>query len=207
MEKVLLAPAVVQYSFPERLASELVRMFEEDESISWDRSLVSHNGEENEARTSNQFNFELEMPVACSRVKSFFVEAMNDYIQEFNVNITQDEGLTLLKYDKYHKYDYHIDADWTLYRVVSALIYLNPHEYEGGETHFNLMNFSVKPEKPSIVLFPSNYAYSHAAMPVTSGTKYIFVTWTNDLPQGFVPNILVNIAASVGHGPNMGHMH
>lgn len=206
MNKKVLAPAVVQYDFPEKLAKELVQMFEDDYNINWSRSLVSHHGQENEVRTSQQFQFEMEMPIASSRVKPIFVEAVNQYIEEFNIKITQDEGLTLLRYSESNKYDYHIDADWAIYRVASALIYLNPQEYEGGETHFNLIDLKIKPEKPSIVLFPSNYAYSHAAMPVTKGTKYIFVTWMNDLPGGFSPNILSNLAASVGV-MNMGHNH
>jgi predicted 2-oxoglutarate/Fe(II)-dependent dioxygenase YbiX len=31
-----------------------------------------------------------------------------------------------------------------------------------------------------LILFPSNYAYSHIAHPVTSGTKYAMVTWIRD---------------------------
>lgn len=198
MNKKYLAPAVVQYAFPNKLAKELVQMFEENYNINWNRSLVSSHGQENEVRTSQQFQFESEMPIASSRVKPIFIEAVNEYIKEFKINITQDEGLTLLKYGENNKYDYHIDADWAIYRVASALIYLNPQEYEGGETHFNLIDLTVKPDGPAIVLFPSNYAYSHAAMPVTKGTKYVFVTWMNDLPGGFSPGILSNIAASVG---------
>ena len=36
---------------------------------------------------------------------------------------------------------------------------------------------NIKPEKPALVLFPSNYAYTHRAMPVVEGTKYAVVTW------------------------------
>lgn len=197
---------MVQYDFPEKLAAELVRMFDDD-SMKWDRSLVGSHGAENEIRTSQQFNFEQEMPIASGRVKEIFIESVNDYINEFDIAITQDEGLTLLKYDKADKYDYHVDASWTIYRVASALIYLNPSEYEGGETHFKLMDITVKPEKPSLVIFPSNYAYLHAAMPVTYGTKYVLVTWMNDLPGGFIPNILVNLAGSVGAGMASPHNH
>lgn len=198
MDKKLLAPAVVQYPFPERMAEELVRMLENDEKIDWNKSLVSTHGYESEVRTSSQFNFEHEMPIASSKLKPIFIDAVNDYIQTYNVNVTQDEGLTLLRYSEFNKYDYHVDADWTIYRVVSALIYLNPQDYEGGETHFKLMDFSVKPEKPSIVLFPSNYAYLHAAMPVTSGTKYVLVTWMNDLPNGIHQNVIQSIAHATG---------
>jgi predicted 2-oxoglutarate/Fe(II)-dependent dioxygenase YbiX len=198
MDKQLLAPAVVQYPFPERMAEELIRMLESDEQIDWNKSLVSSHGYESEVRTSQQFNFEHEMPIACSKLKPIFIDAVNDYIQEYGVNITQDEGLTLLKYSESNKYDYHVDADWTIYRVLSALIYLNPQEYEGGETHFKLLDLYVKPEKPSIVLFPSNFSYIHAAMPVTYGTKYVLVTWMNDLPNGLSHTVMGGIAQLTG---------
>lgn len=198
MVKEILAPGIVKYPFPEKIARELVNMFDNDETINWNRSLVSTHGHENEVRTSQQFHFEAEMPVACSRVKPLFIDAVNDYIAMYDISITQDESLTLLRYSEYNKYDYHVDADWTIYRVLSALIYLNPQEYEGGETHFKLFDLSVKPEKPSIVLFPSNYAYIHSAMPVTYGTKYVFVTWMNDLPNGIHQNVMQSIANATG---------
>lgn len=185
------------FDFPESLANDLVEMFDSDERINWDKSLVGM-GNESEIRTSKQFNFELEMPIAAGRVKELFIDAVKNYMNKYSTYISQDEGLTLLKYDINNKYDYHSDADWTLYRTLSGIIYLNPQEYDGGETHFKFFDISIKPEKPSIVLFPSNYIYSHAAMPVTDGTKYIFVTWMNDLPPGFSPSILRSIAHLTG---------
>lgn len=207
MDKKIIGPAMVQYPFPQRLASEIINMCE-DEDIEWRRSLVSSHGHESDVRTSEQLDFELQLPIATSKIKPIFVEAVNDYIKSYDIDITQDEGLVLLRYSENNKYDYHVDANWTTYRVASALIYLNPKEYEGGETHFDLMNVTVNPEEPSIVIFPSNYAYSHAAMPVISGTKYIFVTWMNDLPPGFSPSILSNIAGATGFGAaTHGHSH
>jgi predicted 2-oxoglutarate/Fe(II)-dependent dioxygenase YbiX len=194
-----LAPAIYQYEFSEKLAKDLVKVFEEDESISWNKSGTGvHNDIQQEIRTSQQFMFETEMPISASLVKDKFVGAVDHYCSEFKLSITQDEGLMLLKYSGEGKYDFHTDTDWTMYRVLSGLIYLNPQEYEGGETYFKHFDISVHPEKPSIVLFPSNYAYLHAAMPVTKGTKYIFVTWGNDLPPGFSNRLMINVAASVG---------
>ena len=52
----------------------------------------------------------------------------------------------------------------------------------------------VKPDTPSLVLFPSNYAYSHTALPVDSGTKYALVTWLghgidfDGMPPMYLPN-------------------
>jgi len=184
MSPIELGPAILQYEFPENIAKDLVHMFDTDERIIWNKSGVGPNGiQEQEIRTSKEFAFEREMPISAAMVKELFVSAVDDYCQKFNLIITQDEGLNLLKYTGGEKYDFHADGNWQMYRVLSGLIYLNPKDYEGGNTYFKYFDLSVHPENPAIVLFPSNYAYTHSAMPVTKGAKYILVTWTNDLPQ------------------------
>lgn len=197
MEYEVLAPAVFLYSFPENLAKDLVVSLNED--IEWSKSAIGINRDtQQEYRTSNSYPFESNMPMSADRVKRIMVDCVNDYMKYHGINVTQDEGLDLLRYEVGNKYDYHVDADWTVYRTVSMLIYLNPTEYDGGETHFKYFDLNVKPDYPSIVIFPSNYAYEHTARPVTNGVKYVLVTWGNDLPNGFSPNILLNIAGSVG---------
>lgn len=199
MKSLILGPAISQYEFPEDFAKDLINIFENDSRVNWKKSATGHEGNTNQdIRTSQEFSFEHEMPISAGMVKEIFVKAVDDYCKNYDLSIMQDEGLTLLKYSGLEKYDFHTDASWTLYRVLSGLIYLNPQDYEGGETYFKNFDLSIHPEKPSIVLFPSNYAYLHAAMPVTKGKKYIMVTWANDLPPGFSNRIMGNIAASVG---------
>lgn len=197
MEYEVLAPAIFLYHFPDNLASDLVISLNED--IEWKKSAVGIIGVvEQDIRTSQSYPFEVEMPMACDKVKRIMIDCVNHYMKYHEINVTQDEGLDLLRYEVNNKYDYHTDTDWNMYRTVSVLIYLNPSEYEGGETHFKHFDLNVKPESPAIVVFPSNYAYQHSAKPVTSGIKYVLVTWANDLPNGFSSNILRNIAVSVG---------
>lgn len=197
MEYEILAPAVFMYEFPFDLAKDLVDSF--DDYVEWDHSAVGIQADKDQnIRTSQSFPFELEMPFASEKVKKIMVDCVNDYMRHHNINVTQDEGLDLLRYEVSNKYDYHTDADWRMYRTVSMLIYLNPSEYEGGETHFKHFDINVKPDHPAVVIFPSNYAYEHSAKPVTKGVKYVFVTWGNDLPNGFNKNIMANIALSVG---------
>jgi predicted 2-oxoglutarate/Fe(II)-dependent dioxygenase YbiX len=199
MEYVELGTCIYQYEFPKDLAKDLVNIFETDQKIDWNKSSISNRAiQDQEIRTSQEFFFEREMPISSSLVKEYFIKSVDHYCEQFNLSITQDEGLNLLRYSGTNKYDFHTDGDWTMYRVLSGLIYLNPQDYEGGETYFKNFDLSIHPESPAIVLFPSNYAYLHAAMPVTKGTKYILVTWGNDLPPGFSNRIMVNIAASVG---------
>lgn len=197
MQHEILAPAIFMYEFPFDLAKDLVDSF--NDYAEWQHSPIGIEGNKNQdIRTSQSIPFESEMPFASEKVKRIMVDCVNDYMAYHDINVTQDEGLDLLRYEIDNKYDYHVDADWTMYRTVSMLIYLNPSEYEGGETHFKYFDVNVKPEHPAVVVFPSNYAYKHSAKPVTKGIKYVFVTWGNDLPNRFSPNIMANIAASVG---------
>ena len=59
---------------------------------------------------------------------------------------------------------------------MSAILYLNDVT-EGGETWFDKFGLSVKPEKGKLILFPSNYAYTHQALPPVNEKKYVVVTW------------------------------
>jgi predicted 2-oxoglutarate/Fe(II)-dependent dioxygenase YbiX len=102
-----------------------------------------------------------------------------------------------LKYTPGGWYDTHIDASWQTYRVASMLVYLNPLDYEGGETWFPHYDLKVKPLEPSLVLFPSNYMYEHQAMPVKNGEKFVLVTWMNDLPRYFHSRTLDYVSRSM----------
>jgi predicted 2-oxoglutarate/Fe(II)-dependent dioxygenase YbiX len=66
---------------------------------------------------------------------------------------------------------------------LSPILYLND-DYTGGEIEFVHHGITIKPSPGMLVLFPANYAYSHIAHPVKTGTKYAIVTWLHDQPQG-----------------------
>ncbi len=120
-------------------------------------------------------------------------EYVNEYTKKYEFPIMFDEGYTLLRYQGGQEYKAHCDYAPHMPRYLSALILLNPTEYEGGGTYFIHFDENVKPDKPALVLFPSNYAYSHRAMPIISGTKYAIVTWlghqidTDGLPDFYLP--------------------
>jgi predicted 2-oxoglutarate/Fe(II)-dependent dioxygenase YbiX len=86
------------------------------------------------------------------------------------------ESYNLLKYQTGQEYKAHYDGGIIDRRCVSPILYLND-EYEGGELEFVHFGIKIKPKKGNLYLFPSNYAYSHIAHPVTEGTKYAIVTW------------------------------
>lgn len=80
--------------------------------------------------------------------------------------------------DQQHKFNVHSDA-WSVEsstRQVSVIIYLNDVK-EGGETKFIYNNMTVKPQKGTILMFPSNFCYTHEGCRPVSEDKYIIVSW------------------------------
>lgn len=107
--------------------------------------------------------------------------ALTGYAKKFNTPFTFHEDYGLLKYrgeEKDH-YDAHHDGNTDTGRSISAVFYLNDN-YQGGEIEFVHYGVKIKPEAGSLILFPSNYAYSHIAHEVTKGIKYAIVTWVHD---------------------------
>lgn len=93
------------------------------------------------------------------------------------------EPYNMLKYSTGHEYKPHYDGSTKGHRHISCIIYLND-KYEGGELEFPNFNVKLKPQAGMMLVFPSNFAYTHVAKPVTSGTKYALVTWLHDCPEG-----------------------
>jgi Rps23 Pro-64 3,4-dihydroxylase Tpa1-like proline 4-hydroxylase len=102
-------------------------------------------------------------------VKPNVINYCNKYhIPELEFNIIE-----ALKYEPDEKYVTHYDngSKHVASRITSCVIYLNDN-YDGGEIEFNNFDIKVKPQKNSMVLFPSNYPYAHTAHIVKSGTRY-----------------------------------
>lgn len=107
--------------------------------------------------------------------------AIHNYKGIFGIEetIKHAEPYNLLRYKEGEQYASHYDGGTESSRSVSVLIYMND-DYEGGEIEFTNFKTKIKPKAGTMILFPSNYAYSHVAHPVTSGTKYVIVTWLHD---------------------------
>jgi predicted 2-oxoglutarate/Fe(II)-dependent dioxygenase YbiX len=89
------------------------------------------------------------------------------------------EKYNMLKYSGGQEYKAHFDGTTETGRTLSAIIYLYSN-FEGGEVEFVNYGIKIKPQPGMLLLFPSNYAYTHIAHPVTNGTKYALVTWIAD---------------------------
>jgi hypothetical protein len=104
----------------------------------------------------------------------------NSYAMRYNMHESlYHEGYNLLKYSPGEEYKAHYDGGTDIGRAISAICYLND-DYEGGEIEFTNFKVKIKPPAGSLILFPSNYAYTHVAHPIESGVKYAIVTWVKD---------------------------
>lgn len=98
-----------------------------------------------------------------------------------NIRLSSDLGFELLRYGQGQRYSEHVDSmpgSSSIYgqRQLSAVLYLND-DFEGGELHFTRQGLTYNPEAGSLVVFPSNFCFPHASLPVLNGTKYAVVTW------------------------------
>jgi hypothetical protein len=123
---------------------------------------------ENMRKINNRF-YEL-----LSSASHFYGKHFNLYETLYDV-----EGYGVLKYSGGQEYKAHYDGGTDTARSVSAILYLND-EYTGGEIEFTNFNIKIKAKPGTLILFPSNYAYTHIAHPVQTGTKYAIVTWMHD---------------------------
>jgi hypothetical protein len=103
-------------------------------------------------------------------------ECIWDYRSVYDLQLSRDSGWSVLKYT--HDAEYHIHHDHAPdnSRVLSVVASLGS-DCEGGELEFPYFKKTFKLEKNDVILFPSNFPYSHIAHPVTSGKKYSLVSW------------------------------
>lgn len=171
-------PGAVQFEFPKEIAKETIKQVKKSKN-QWQDSLVGGGAMIKHIRSSQSFHLD-SLEISENKIRPILYSCVKKYCNYYDVSINKDEGLNLLKYESYDKYEYHVDDGPGFFRTVSCLIYLNPEEYSGGGTTFKHFNYTISPEEPSLVLFPSNYPYRHAAEPVLDGTKYIVVSWMRE---------------------------
>lgn len=155
--------------------------------ISWSRAETIGKGVNQDMRTNYNLGItdsarSLGDPVAESIHNQFYVLLLAStipYAKKHDVEEMFHEDYQMLRYESGQQYKAHYDGGTQIGRSISAVVYLN-NDYEGGEIEFVNFGIKIKPEPGMLILFPSNYAYSHIAHPVTEGTKYALVTWIKD---------------------------
>ena len=91
-----------------------------------------------------------------------------------------DTSLLCKKYPKGEGFfDWHIDNGdgWkNNARILVLMFYLNDVE-EGGQTEFDYQDFVIKPEKGTLVIFPTDWMHLHRGKMPISNDKYILNSW------------------------------
>jgi hypothetical protein len=105
---------------------------------------------------------------------------IDDYARYWGINVVYYEAFNFVKYEGAGThFNIHADHGPAYNCTVSAVIYIND-DYEGGDLKFpRLDNLVYKPKVGDIAVFPSNYIYEHASLPMESGTKYCVVIMTD----------------------------
>jgi hypothetical protein len=95
--------------------------------------------------------------------------------QVWRADFAHHASTHIVRYSPGGFYVAHADAGLDLNgRYFTVLCYLND-DFQGGETCFPTLGFSMTPEKGKAIVFPSTFL--HRAEPVVAGTKYILVSW------------------------------
>lgn len=137
----------------------------------YDMSLTNNAALNEDLRLINNRFLDLVYSGALSYTQKFAGDLGFHVVEPFNI----------LKYQTGEEYKAHFDGPTSSHRSFSPILYLND-DYTGGELEFVHHNIKLKPTPGMFAIFPSNFAYSHIAHPVTSGTKYAIVTWLHDQP-------------------------
>ena len=102
-------------------------------------------------------------------------ECIKHYSSMYGITMEYQEAVNFVRYGKGQHFGVHADHGFSYVCTVSTVMYLNDN-YSGGGLYFPYLNYTYTPEEGDIVLFPSTFIYSHAALPVEEGIKYAAVT-------------------------------
>lgn len=157
--------------------------------ISWVRAQTVGAGVNQDKRTNYNLNVSESARLSNNGVVQnihnqmylLLLAATIPYAKKNDIDQLFHEDYNMLRYSGGQGYKAHYDGTTGMGRSVSAIVYLN-NDYVGGEVEFVKFGVKIKPEPGMLLLFPSNYAYTHIAHPVTEGTKYALVTWIHDRP-------------------------
>ena len=118
-----------------------------------------------------------------------FIDAVELYMDELGLGpdfpskyCFEEFRLKWYKTNNYDQFKTHVDIyDYnSARRFLVVFLYLNDVA-EGGETSFDKLNFTVKPKRGSILIFPPTWMYRHAGLPPQSNKKYIVGTYLHYL--------------------------
>lgn len=185
------APCIFVYENAVTNGKEFVDLVEEETRNEWSTLVWTHSktgsGNVSEFRSSRLCPLEsITKPCPDTKLSSLFNSSiltsinkcLNDYTTYHGLpSMLMGEGWILLKYEGEAQYRTHWDHGPQNPRILSVVCFPHSTASRGGELTFPHFGVSVKPTSGSLVIFPSNFPYTHTAHPVEEGVKYSLVTW------------------------------
>jgi Rps23 Pro-64 3,4-dihydroxylase Tpa1-like proline 4-hydroxylase len=100
------------------------------------------------------------------------------FVRSTGIKIKEREPWEILKYEQSQKLTWHSDDGKSHPSTISFVYYIND-DYEGGEIQFKDKAYSIpiKPQKNSLIIFPSSSDYIHRVLPVVSGVKHSVISF------------------------------
>ena len=186
-----IAPCIFVYEDAIRDGSQFIEMLEEqtrDEwsTLQWDFSRTG-SGRVSEYRSSRLCSLmDITRPCSESPIANLFnnsiLKDVNACIRDYNLYHgippqMNGEGWIVLKYEGEAQYRTHWDHSSDNARTISVVAFPHSTAEVGGDLYFPHFGVTVKPVTGTVVVFPSNFPYTHTAHPVEDGIKYSLVTW------------------------------
>ena len=104
------------------------------------------------------------------------IEKYREIHSEFDIEIEEDTGYELLKYEVGDFFVQHTDSFKENPRALTVIFALND-AYKGGELAFFNREKIYRLDVGDVIIFPSNFMYPHEIIPVTEGTRFSIITW------------------------------
>lgn len=112
------------------------------------------------------------------KIDMYLSKFILDFVSKTNIKIKEREAWEILRYEKDQSVTWHSDDGEPHPSKISFVYYIND-DYLGGEIQFKdqFNSVPIKPDKDSLIIFPSSIEYIHRVLPVSEGTKYSVISF------------------------------
>jgi len=162
---------------PTTLCDEIIEEYRNDSFIFGEHPTSVEQRNLHELNISSPEVINLKNSYARKLIDTKIYESL-DPIRESHGEISayQDTGYSLRKMEKGQFYTEHTDQGASIPWQLTCSIILSD-QYTGGEFCFFNRALCYQLEKGDAISFPSNFMYPHEISEVTSGVRYVIVTW------------------------------
>lgn len=176
--------------FPEHVLNNLIKICKESNKFNEARIIISTEGGQ---KIYPKIRKTLSWPMNNIGIESLtevhwanllhnvFTRGINKYKEELDIKHDfKINDIQILKYNLGGHYKLHVDHASSIPRTFSCIFLLND-DYEGGDLLFKFPNggteMKIEKVKNRLIVWPSNFLYPHAVLPVKSGERYSVVAW------------------------------